>query len=145
MLFCPCHEGYSSFVILAYLCEMSTLNLIQIATLFWIHSGKFFILIYPIWKNQYNHQLFVTVYYFCAERLLIFSHIPPFDDVMKDFGSNSSGCFVFSHTLNSKFDRRTVRPILVCSNPKRIPVMGRKQWFKICQMKYTRNMHLTST
>jgi hypothetical protein len=47
-----------------------------------------------------NLELSVTLH-LCAERLLIFSHIPPFADVIKDFGSSSRGCFVFSHTLNS--------------------------------------------
>ena len=74
-------------------------------------------------QGQKNIKLSSTVSnYSGAERWLIFNHIPPFADVMKDFGFSSKGCFVFSHTLNSKFERSTVRPNFVCSSPNRIPV-----------------------
>lgn len=101
----------------------------QTETSFLINSGEHFILIYDMKKTGY-HRLSLTVHYFGVERSLIFSHIPPFADVIKDFGSSSKGCLVISHTLNSKFDRSTVRPIFACSNPKRIPVTGNTQWYE---------------
>jgi hypothetical protein len=100
----------------------------QTEILFLIDPRVSFILVYDMLKVGY--LLSLREHYFCVERSLIFSHIPPFADVMKDFGSSSKGCFVFSHKLNSKFDRRTARPIFVCSNPKRIPVTDSTKWYE---------------